>query len=108
MIIKLTVTGKNETIFVNFDYVRTMRRDGAFTELVMSDDKYHKLAVAETPEEIYDMLYPPKTDTFSYCSGAADMAANNICVQAVEPAPETTSIKKSATKKTSTKVAEEH
>lgn len=58
MIIKLTATGKNETIFVNFDYVRTFRRDGAFTELVMSDDKYYKLAVTETPDEIYTALYP--------------------------------------------------
>jgi len=38
----------------------------------------------------------------------ADITADNICVQAVEPIPEAASIKKSATKKTSTKTVEEH
>lgn len=61
MIIKLTNVGKNETVYVNFDFVRTMRRDGSFTELTMSDDRYHKLVVAETPEVIYEMLYPVKS-----------------------------------------------
>jgi hypothetical protein len=106
MLIKLTVAGRNETTFVNFDYVRTMRRDGAFTELVMSDDKYHKLAVMETPDEIYDILYPPKPCTVSYCSGAENKV-NNTPAQVVETIPETASVKKPTPKKASTKTVEE-
>ena len=104
MIIKLTTTVKNEPIYVNFDYVRTMRRDGAFTELVMSDDKYHKLSVLETHEEIYSLLYPPKT-----CSGNChchDTSTESVilpeaaAVEAVEP--KKTTAKKSSTKNTET------
>ena len=106
MIIKLTVSGRNEAIFVNFDYVRTMRRDGAFTELVMSDDKYHKLAVLETPDEIYDMLYPPKPCSVSYCSGSEDKI-NDTPTSIFEVTPETTTAKKPTAKKTTVKSIEE-
>ncbi len=104
MIIKLTVAGRNEATFVNFDYVRTMRRDGAFTELVMSDDKYHKLAVMETTDEIYDMLYPPKS-----CSGSCHChsAETEIPTTVSEVTQETTTTKKPAAKKTTTKTVEE-
>lgn len=107
MIIKLTVAGKTDAIFVNFDYVRTMRREGTFTELVMSDDKYHKLAVFETPDEIYDKLYPPKPHTVSFCSGT-EASVNNTLAQTQEPVPEAASVKKPAAKKASTKAAEEN
>ena len=74
MIIKLTTAGKHETIYVNFNYVRTIRKDNSFTELVMSDDKYHKLAVTETPEEIYEMLYPSclNSDSVTISANALD------------------------------------
>jgi len=101
MIIKLTISGRNETTFINFDYVRTMRRDGAFTELVMSDDKYHKLAVLETPEEIYDMLYPPKSCTSDCHCCSAGTEANDILDFSSEPALEASAAtKKPAAKKT--------
>lgn len=99
MIIKLTATGKNEATYVNFDYVHTMRRDGAFTELVMSDDRYHKLAVTETPEEIYEMLYPTK-----HCQGNCSCnTVENEIVSQEAPAVET---KKTSAKKTSAKSEE--
>lgn len=106
MIIKL-ISGRNEAIFVNFDYVRTMRREGAFTELVMSDDKYHKLAVLETPDEICNMLYPPKTCMGNcHCHGT-EPETNDSPTPVSEVAQETTTTKKSTAKKTATKTAEE-
>ncbi len=99
MIIKLTATGKNEATYVNFDYVRTMRREGAFTELVMSDDRYHKIAVTETPEELYEMLYPTKA-----CQAAC--SCPTVENETVSPEVTTAEAKKSTTKKATTKVAE--
>lgn len=99
MIIKLTATGKNEATYINFDYVHTMRRDGAFTELVMSDDRYHKLAVTETPEEIYEMLYPTK-----HCHG--NCSCNTVENEIVSQEVATVENKKPAVKKTSAKPAE--
>lgn len=107
MIIKLTVSGRNEATFVNFDYVRTMRRDGAFTELVMSDDKYHKLAVLETPDEIYNRLYPAKSCTGNCHCHNTETEVNDTPTQVSDTAPEAVSVKKSTTKKTSTKTVEE-
>ena len=99
MIIKLTVTGKNEVTYVNFDYVRTMRRDGSFTELVMSDDKYHKIAVTECPEEIYEMLYPS-----THCQ--ASCSCSTVENEVVSPEAAAVETKKTTTKKTSTKTVE--
>lgn len=103
MIIKLTTAGKNEVIYVNFDYVRTMRRDNSFTELTMSDDKYHKLVVAETPEKIYEMLYPVSKNTRQDeppAMSAAVLEADKVPTEA-QAAP-----KKPATKKATTKPEE--
>lgn len=100
MIIKLTTAGKNETIYVNFDYVRSFRRDGTFTELVMSDDRYHKMAVSETPTEIYDILYNTKT-----CSCTCQCGNNTPEAGVAEPAPAAfaSGVAESATKKPATK-----
>ena len=108
MIIKLTEAGKNEIVYVNFDYVRTIRRSTGFTELIMSDDKYHKLAVLEKPEEIYEMLYPTKTckgDCGCHCEDTEPKASVGEApkiTESVAPA------KKSTTKKTTAKTAEEN
>lgn len=107
MIIKLTVAGRNEATFVNFDYVRTMRRDGTFTELVMSDDKYHKLAVKETPDEIYNMLYPPKSCSGNCHCHNSEAEVSDTTVSEPDAKQETTAAKKPAAKKPATKTAEE-
>lgn len=103
MIIKLTAAGKNEVIYVNFDYVRTMRRDTSFTELTMSDDKYHKLAVTEMPEKIYEMLYPVSQNT-----DCAELSAVSATVHETDKirTEAQAATKKPATKKASTKPEE--
>jgi hypothetical protein len=107
MIVKLTAAGRNETIFVNFDYVRTIRREGAFTELVMSDDKYHKLAVMETLDEIYDTLYPAKPCTDNCHCHNTKTEASDTPDSVTEVTSETTAVKKPAVKKSVTKTVEE-
>jgi hypothetical protein len=102
MIIKVTATGRNEAIYVNFDYVRTMCRNGAFTELVMSDDKYHKLAVTETPEEIYEKLYPTNT-----CSGNCHCHDKAEAESVQEVSVEASAVKKTSTKKAQAKAVED-
>lgn len=99
MIIKLTTAVKNETVYVNFDFVRTMRRDGSFTELTMSDDKYHKLTVVELPEVIYEILSPVKS-----CGGNCHCQSTET--EAVSCETPATEVKKPAAKKTTIKTAE--
>lgn len=108
MIIKLTTSGKRDTVFVNFDYVRTMYRDGNFTELIMSDDKYHKLTVSETPEEIYDMLYPPKVLSVGSDNPALEWneAPSEELISEITAEAASTSTKKFTTKKLSNKSIE--
>lgn len=110
IIIKLTATEKNEPIYVNFDYVHTMRKDGQSTELIMSADKYSKLRVKETPEDIYDMLYPAALQTESktaHCSGNCHCHDTEVASNSNNSVEEATA-KKPATKKpkTTTEVAE--
>jgi hypothetical protein len=99
MIIKLTTTGRNEIVYVNFDYVRMMRSIDTFTELVMSDDKYHKITVTESPREIYEMLYPPVP-----C--VVDGTNQNTENEASKPDAAAAETKKATTKKTTAKAAE--
>lgn len=99
MIIKLTTAGKNEVVYVNFDYVRMMRSVDAFTELVMSDDRYHKIAVIEAPEKIYEMLYPVKACQSDCSCSQVENEVNTSEVTQVET-------KKATAKKTTAKAAE--
>lgn len=109
MIIKLTTATKNEAVYVNFDFVRLMRKDGSCTELTMSDDKYHRVTVVESPEDIYEMLYPTKPcQGGCHCHEAVEVLDSDVKIvahetivteskaddSAIEP-----EVKKSATKK---------
>ena len=93
MIIKLTTAGKKEAIYVNFNYVRTMRRENSFTELTMSDDKYHKLAVTETPEKIYEMLYPVSQSTECIEPSATSATASEVQAAVKKPAAKKATVK---------------
>jgi hypothetical protein len=110
MLIKLTACSKNETIYVNFDFVRTMRREGVITEITMSDDKYHKLAVTETPEAIYEMLYPAELCVSSHDCHCTDIESNcyvdKITLDTPTVVENKVSTKKSTAKKATAKVAE--